>query len=165
MKKSLIILLLNIGTFACFSQNLPNFLDIPLKDSSDYKMAEKEVILAADFLLETTPYERKRGEAHQFLSRWMEGTPYYNFRVDETAAKIYEMNANLMGVYLAAMAKFTIENQNIIDNKEVIELATIQQLISYCKNSAHNIPIKGALKKMIKAHEKGELKKYVATLK
>jgi len=50
-------------------------------------------------------------KAIQFMMKWMEGTPDYQFNIDESMVKATKSNKSLLGVFLASMVKYCIENK------------------------------------------------------
>ncbi|HZF65165.1 MAG TPA: hypothetical protein VEZ55_11795, partial [Chitinophagaceae bacterium] len=122
---------------------------------------DKAAGTAAQLLL-STPMDKEslaRLNAGQFLIRWMTGTPTYTFSIDAVATKISKGNKDLMLVYLAAMVKYCLDNPLESKNDNKVKFNTVQRVLDYCKEQGVNL--KGELKKLNAASEKGELEKYL----
>src|ERR1700712_223884 len=95
------------------AQTLPNFDLIKLEKSSDYKAADPFVLQTATYLL-STPFKKEskdRMSSLQFISKWMYGTPDHSFVFTDMVDKIGKDNGDLFGIYMAAMAKYALENK------------------------------------------------------
>jgi hypothetical protein len=165
MKTNLILVSLIIFsvTGITYSQDYSNLKDIELKDKTDYPKAEDKVLECANYIL-STPMDNNninRIYAIQFLLRWMGGTPDYTFNIDETIGKITKSEPTLLGVYLACMSKFVLENKDKSNNNDEVNFNSIVMLLNYCDNPSNKVKIKGELKKMIKAKNEDKLKEYL----
>ncbi|MBL7697493.1 MAG: hypothetical protein JNK79_05025 [Chitinophagaceae bacterium] len=149
-----------IAALICFqftySQTLPNFEEVSLKQASDYKPAEVTVLTAANYILSTPVKEDDldRKMAFAFILRWMTGTPDYSFEVDETAAKISKGNNEMIGLYMAAMAKYGIENPANAKDKQLVRDNALEMVIDYCKKPENNIKMTKGLKKYAEERSK-----------
>lgn len=145
------------------AQDLPNFDEIKLEKDTDYVIAESAALKAANYLLHVpvNPYNFKRMRAQSFLKKWMDGTPDFTFEIDETATKIAEHDVNVLTLYMAAMAKYCLQNKSKADNRKAVKINAIKTVLGFCENPNNNIKVKGELKKLSAKHEKGELGKYL----
>ncbi len=156
--------LLTIASVSIYAQSLPDYQSIRLEKPADYALADSSALLASTYLL-TTPLVKDnigRLKSMQFLIKWMGGTPDYTFSLDGPVTKISSGNVDIMGVYLAAMVKFCLENKSQSKDQKAIKLNAVKTLLAYCSDPAHGVKIKGELKKAMEADEKGELEKYLA---
>jgi hypothetical protein len=88
----------------------------------------------------------------------MSGTPDYSFTLDQVAGKIIKDN-DLLGQYMAAMAKYALENKAASKNLKLVKLNAITSLLDYCENKDNNMKMTRQLKKLSEARAKGELEK------
>lgn len=144
-----------------FAQTLPDFKKIKMETPADYQFAEGDVISATTYVL-TTPFVEKdinRLNSLAFIITWMSGTPDYTFGLDGTITKIMKGNEDLLGIYMACMAKYCLENKDQAKNGSQVELNSVKMLLSYCENPLNNIKMTKQLKKLSEANQKGELEK------
>jgi len=159
--KSFLIFLLTLSFSYSYSQALPPLKDIPLNVKADYQPADSIVLLASTYIL-SNPFDEndaRRLECLQFILRWMTGTPDFNFTFDKVATKISKGNDNLMGLYIACMSKFSLENRALSKDAKAVELNSLKMLLEYCQNPNNNIQMTKQLKKLAEANQKGELEK------
>ncbi len=144
------------GTYA---QTNTDYDNIVLKESADYKKAEKTVLEAVDYLLNTPIDESKadRLKATRLIIRWMEGTPDYTFSIEAT--DIIVDNLDMMSLYMASMTKYSLENPADAKDTQKVKLNTWKILLGYCDNAAHHVKMSKKLKKLSDANKKGELEK------
>lgn len=151
-----LLVLFNSYTIA---QTVPNLDLIKLEKSSDYKAADPFVLQTSTWLL-STPFRKdntERQNALRFIGKWMQGTPDYSFVFSDVADKIGKDNADHFGVYMAAMAKYTLENKAASKDHSQVKLNSMIQLLNYCENSNNNLRMTKQLKKLAEAKEKGQL--------
>ena len=144
-----------------YSQSLPNLDEIKLEKPADYKTAEVIATQAATYLL-STPFEKNdldRLKSLQFVIKWMSGTPDYSFTLDNVATKILKGNDDLLGLYMACMTKYSLENKVSSTDAAEVKLNSIKMLLAYCENPDNNMRMTKALKKLSEANKKGELEK------
>lgn len=107
---------------ASFSQELPNLKNVKLNKKLHFKDAEPIVLKVTDYLFQT-PVDRlnkSRNKAGEFLISWMDGTPYYTFSLQEKEIHFFQTDTELMLMYMASLAKFTLENRSVTDHKEIV---------------------------------------------
>ena len=141
------------------AQTLPHFDLIKLEKISDYKKAEPFVLQTATFLL-STPIKsesKDRYNSLRFISQWMNGTPDYSFVLVDIIEKIGKDNNDILGVYISAMTKYTLENKAFAKDAAVVKLNAITTLLKYCENKDNNLKMSKQLKKLAEAKEKGQL--------
>lgn len=164
MKRLFFILSFILSFQLSFSQNLPDFDAIKLEKKEDYNnVADDAALLAARFLF-ITPFDNKnvnRLKSLQYIIRWMTGTPDYNFTLDEQATKFAKKNDELLGLYMAAMTKFILENKADAKDQNKIKLHAVRLIIAYAKDEKNKVKINSELKKAIEADEKDELAAYL----
>ena len=159
--KKLFFLLLALHFNFAYSQELPDFDEIPLKKQSDYYKADSFVLIASNYLL-STPYvadNKDRTKSQAFIINWMSGTPDYTFSIGKTALDITKKNPPLLGIYMACMAKYCLENKVDGKDEKVVTLNAVKLLLAYCEDAENNIKMTKELKKLSEANKKGELEK------
>ena len=146
-----------------FAQDFASIREYSFGAKEDYKKAEEKVLECSHYLT-TTPLKKpdpNRLCAVQFLLRWMEGTPDYNFMLDEMAIKLSKTNNDLLGVYVAGMANYAIQHPNEARDTRVLQFQAIDALLDYCKKSDNNAKPDKELRQMMAAKNKGKLKEYL----
>ena len=147
-----IIFSFSIGTYA---QSINEYSDIKLETDADYKAAEPMALKAANYIL-STPSDNENMEriyAFQMIMAWMEGTPDYNFDLEALEHLGDDIYAKT--VYIASIVKFRLEN-NTQDEKQIL-LGTWNIFLDYCVNPDNRVKNTAAIKKFIRAREKGTL--------
>jgi len=162
MRLSFVILLTFIS-LGLKSQDFSTLGTIQLKDKEDYAKAEEKVLECCDYILKT-PLEKDNLNllyANQFLIKWMSGTPDFGFDLDATTVNLTKSNSMLMGVYMACMAKYSLEHKETANNKNEVKLNSVGLFLNYCENPQNGIKIKGELKKAVDAQHNNKLKEYL----
>ena len=147
-----------------FSQGLPNFDTIKLEGKADYKAAEPYALQASTFLLSTPPKKDDfdRSKSFQFVIKWMSGTPDYSFAIDDVASKIMKGNdEELLGLYMAAMTKYALENKDSAGDQKLVKLNAVTTLLNYCEDPANGIKMSKGLKKLSEAKAAGKLEQSI----
>ncbi|MFL9843272.1 hypothetical protein [Flavobacterium rhizosphaerae] len=120
-----------------------------------------DALKAADFLLSKpiNVLEDYRDDARAYLFKWMDNTSEYIFSVDHTMT-ILDSDAKLMGIYFAAMVKYQIEHK-IKDPDDDTKTEIWKVIAEYIKNKDNNVKIRGSLKKLLAAYDKGKIKQFL----
>jgi hypothetical protein len=143
------------------AQTLTDFDLVKMEKATDYKPAEPFVLQTANYLL-AVPFKKDskdRLNALRFIGKWMNGTPDYSFSFTDIADKIGKENYDLIGQYMAALAKYTLENKVAARDTKVARLNAMITLLDYCENKDNNMRMSKQLKKLAEARSKGELEK------
>lgn len=146
------------------AQDLPDFDAIKLEKKEDFNLTTDNAALQASNFLLSAPFEKDnldRLKSLQYIIKWMSGTPHYNFTLDEQATKFAKKNNDLLGLYMAAMTKYVLENKADAADQNKIKLNAVKMIISYVKDQKNNVKLNSELKKAIEADEKGELAAYL----
>lgn len=158
MKKTMIILFAFWSSYLN-AQTLLSVDHIKLEKAPDYKAAEPFVLQTATYLL-SSPFLKDntdRMNSLRFIGKWMHGTPDYSFAFSDIATKIGKDNNDMLGLYMAAMTKYTLENKASSKDAKVVKLNALILLLNYCENKSNNIRMTKQLKKLSEAREKGQL--------
>lgn len=164
MKHLFLYLLLLITFNESFSQSLPKYDEIKLEAKEDFNDAANDAALKAATYLLSTPMESKsidRLKSLQYIIKWMSGSPDYSFTLDEQATKFTKSNEDLLGLYMAAMTKYVLENKSESNNQNKIKLNAVKMIIAYAMDTGNNVKINKELKKVIEADENGRLEEYL----
>jgi hypothetical protein len=164
MKRIIFALLFGLVSNFSFSQTLPDFDGIKLETKEDFNStADNAALQASDFLL-STPLEKNnidRLRSLQYVIKWMSGTPEYSFTLDEQATKFAKKNDNLLGLYMAAMTKYVLENKADSKDQNKIKLNAVRLIVAYAKDENNKVKISSELKKVIEAEKNGKLSEYL----
>lgn len=146
-----------------WSQDLLGFENTSGNDRNDFRLAEPKALEAASFLL-NTPIDNSRADrekAMKFMIMWMEGTPDYTFYIDNNIGSFTRSSNTLLVVYMACLTKNSLENPNLINEREELKYKSIEMYIDYCLNPSNNVKNYKQLEKLVKARDKGKLKDYI----
>ena len=164
MKRVIYVLLFGLLSNSCFAQNLPDYSSIKLENKEDYNAAADNAALTAANFIFSTPLEKNntdRLQSLQYIINWMSGTPDYTFMLDEQATKFTKKNTDFLGLYMAAMAKYVLENKGDAKDQDKIKLNAMKMICEYAKDEKNKVKINSELKKAIEANDKGQLAEYL----
>lgn len=162
MKPTLMFFLLLIP-FVSYSQNPEEWQALEFNNKEDYKANESKILECANFIL-NVPAEASdpaRQSALTALSKWMSGTPDYNFVIDDSIGKLMEKNEAVLSIYMASMARYVLENKDKSPTAKEIELNAFKSLLEYSEDLNNKVPQSKELKKAIVADKKGKLEAYL----
>jgi hypothetical protein len=148
------------------AQDYSKLKDIELKEKEDFSKAEDKVLECSKYIL-TTPMEddnTNRINALQFMFRWMDGTPEYTFTLDETVGKIAQTSDALLGVYMACMCRYVLENKDKAKDEKEVKYNSVLMLIDYARNANNKVEITGEMENLIKAKDENRLKEYIKVI-
>jgi len=160
--KTLFSILLFFSAFSLLSQNASQYDNIPLNNAANYRKAEPQVILAADYVY-STPVDKEninRKNAVSFVMKWMAGTSDYSFGMDETITKIAGGDNEILTIYFISLAKYALGKGKGVDREESKYNAYVM-LATYCENPANNYKPRGEVKKLIDAKNQDKLKEFL----
>jgi hypothetical protein len=158
MKKVIFLLLITCCSNA-FAQNVLDYDMVKLEKPADCKAADPIVKQAANYIL-STPFDNNntnRTKSLSFVIKWLNITPDFSFPLDNIASKIMKDDNDLMGIYIAAMAKYCLENKAAAQDKKLVKLNALTYILDYCSNEKNNLKMTKPLKKLAEAKAKGEL--------
>jgi hypothetical protein len=164
MKRLFLGLLLGFLFNCSFAQSLPALEGIRLEKKEDFNStADNAALQASDFLL-STPLDKNnvdRLKSLQYVIKWMSGTPHYTFSLDEQATKFAKKNDDLLGLYMAAMTKYVLENKADARDQNKIKLNAVKLIVAYARDERNKVKIGSELKKVMEADDKGQLSEYL----
>ncbi len=157
--KLLFVALLAFTCHGTFAQTMPDFDLIKIEKTQDYKPAEPFVLQTCNYLFATPVVKgnNNRLKSMQFIFRWMSGTPDYSFTFDNNVFKTIKDNTDLVGLYLAGMAKYALENPAEAKDAKLVKLSGVTAMLNFCENPNNKIKINRQLKKLIEARDAGTL--------
>lgn len=162
--KFFISLILLLGfTMVGNAQDYSKLKDIELKEKEDYVKAEDKILECSKYVL-TTPMDDEntnRLNALQFMFRWMDGTPDYTFNLDETVGKLAQTSDALLGVYMACMCRYVLENKDKAKDDKDVKYNSVLLLIDYAQDPNNKVEITGELENLIRAKDEHRLKEYI----
>lgn len=160
--KTIISILFCCLAFSAFSQHNSQYDNILLNSAADYRKAEPQVILAADYVY-SSPIDKdnlNRKNAIAFIMKWMAGTSDYSFGMDETISKIAGGDNEILSIYFVSLAKYALSKGKGVDREE-LKYNAYSLLAKYCENPINNYKPKGEIKKMIEADKQHKLKEFL----
>jgi len=164
MKRLIFGLLFGLASNFSFAQTLPDLDAIKLDKKEDFNSeADDAALQAANFLL-STPVEKSninRLKSIQYIIKWMSGTPNYSFTLDDQATKFAKKNDDLLGLYMAAMVKYVLENKADAKDQNKIKFNTVKLIIAYATDEKNKVKINSELKRAIEADRNGQLSEYL----
>jgi hypothetical protein len=153
MNKFLLFILLTFISTVSLCQVVYPYQDIKLQKPSDYKETEPMALSAATFILTTAFAETdaNRFGALQFLINWMTGTKEYNFY---TKGKLTDISSDkdLLGLYMAAMVRYSLENKTESVNPMKVELNASRLVLAYCDDPKNNFKLKKKYRKLLETN-------------
>lgn len=161
MKKTFLTLAICFITCFAFTQSLPDFKNIKIETAEDSRTVEPQALQAANYNL-SAPFSSKdltRYQALSFLIRWMSATPDFKFDLDQSVMKFIKGNDDVLGLYMAGMSKYVLENRNDSKDPNKIKLNAISHVLDYAENPANNFKLSKNLKKLSEARANNELEK------
>lgn len=163
MKKNILFsffLLMSISF--TYAQELPDLSHVKLIKKNHYKETEPLVIKVTNYLF-STPVDDKnnaRREAGQFLMKWMSGTPYHTFFLEEKQTHYFDTDADLMLIYMAGLTKFTLENKAVKNQKEKV-MNTMQLVLPYLDKQVNKKNWSNDLWQLMDSYQNGRLAEFL----
>ena len=163
IKNLIVVILFGILPVFVQAQDYSGLKDIQLKEKQDYKNAETLALECSNFILTHSMFYKSYNglSAVQFILRWMEGTPDFMFNIDDSLAKVWKQDKFIMGVYMACLTKYCLENPENAKNNDVVELNATKLFLNYVNHPDSGVKKTAALKKLIKADQEGKLNEFL----
>lgn len=160
MKKCFLLLLV-LTSVVSFSQT--DFSKVARTSPADFKAAEKAVLEASNYVL-STPLDGKdpkRIAAVKLVHDWEVGTEEYSFIIEDSpiVQKVKAENKDLEGIYLAAMAKITLDDPKQNEDVPGLMVKGIKAMVSYAEKPANKVEMTPTVTRLIELNKKGELDK------
>ncbi len=165
MKKLILAISFAILAQVSIAQSIPDFSLIELQKKEDFdEGANNAALKAANYLFSTAildDNELNRLRCTQYVIRWMSGSPDYSFTIGENIIKFSKKSDNFLGLYMAAMTKYALENKEYSKDQTKIKLNAFKIIIAYVKGIGSDFKINKELKKAIAAEENGTLEDFL----
>jgi hypothetical protein len=87
----------------------------------------------------------------------MSGTPDFTFTLDKKISKNLRGDDDLLGLYKAAMTKYSLQNKSSSKDSKSVNLNALVLVLEYCCDAKNNVRMSDHLKKLQMASEKGKL--------
>ncbi|NDI99018.1 hypothetical protein GWA97_08020 [Flavobacterium sp. LaA7.5] len=161
MKKILFSFALFLAIVTTHAQSAPDYSKYPLNNEKNTRAADATALQAANYLLKT-PIDFKEADRKNsivFLMNWMEASPDYTFSLDSSMTILGD-DVNYGALYIAAMAKYQIENK-VFESTDDSKIQTWKIIAEYIANPNNNIKVKGKIKKLVEANEKNKLEEFL----
>ena len=163
MKKILTAALFLFSAGAVFSQkiNIDELYKIPIKTAEDCKKAEPEILKAANYVLSKPLDDNDGVMAGAFILLWATGSEH-SFTFDGNISNLskHKKNTMLLCVYLAATAKYILENPDKEKDTKAVTVYTYNTLASYIGNVANRVKKTKHTKKLIAAKTNNTMAAY-----
>jgi hypothetical protein len=160
----------NLFTFCCllfttaaFAQLTSKLDPRELKSGPDFKQAEPNALVAANYLL-GSPLTKQIGDRQQcatYLFAWMSGTPDFSFTIDELHTSLTKDDSNLLAVLLASMVKEALANPKQDFTQTAFTVNYLKRFLAYCADEKNGVNPNKKLQKLLKAYQKNELEKAI----
>ncbi len=138
--------------------------DMKLNSEIDCRLMEPQVLICSDYILSTpvNHSDQNREYAIAAVKKWMESTPDFIFHLNKNVAPVLDKKGDVLPVFITAMVEFSIRNPEKGNDQKAVALYAWNRFLDYASNPSNNIRLTGAIKKMMKAREKGTLEKQLA---
>ena len=159
-----LVFLCLVALQTAWAQDPEKWRSVSFASASDYKANEATVLECANFILNVAaePTNPARRSALSLVSQWMAGTPDHTFIIGSAIGRLMNDNEAVLGIYMAAMTKYVLENTSQVTEKE-IELNAFETLLKYCEDPRNKVPSTRELKRALKAQETGKLADYLSS--
>lgn len=149
---------------ALLSQEQTGLLGGELSTDSQIENTNSKVLKACEFLLNTPMVKKNedRERAGGLIVKWMQSTPDYSFVINDFVHEMTKGKENLMQLYLAGLAKATLESTNPYEEQEEIQATCMHAFLDYCAEPSNNVKSTKEMKKVLDARDEGRLFEYLA---
>jgi hypothetical protein len=165
MKKITLLLSIMAACFSLSAQEEPDFevpTDPVLVKTEDYAPYEKDIITAAKWL-EAVPIDKqlpKRKDASAFVVKWILGSPTVTVTLYSTVSDFDKKNKGFLVLYMAAAARYVLENNYSKDEKETTRQG-LKALIRVYKKEGSGVSKDKKMEKLVKADDEGKLDEWM----
>jgi hypothetical protein len=138
-----------------------NFQELELNAKSDYKKNEHKVKEMAEYILSMPVNKEENSKiASRNILKWMTGTPDHDFIIDNSIMELSKKNEDLLFLYMAAITKAALSN-NEKKNPMELKLSAFEILLDYCALEKNAVKANKELKKAMQARKDGNLNQYL----
>src|ERR1051325_4309967 len=140
------------------------FDKVKVKKAEDCKKGEPKVLEAANYVLSMPLHTTDEDyfEARKLIIEWQTNTPDYTFQIDASATDISSDKENemLLGVYLACLTKFALENPDKAKDDLQMKVGAFTLLADYVAKAENKVKATKKIKNLLDAKEKGTMEEY-----
>jgi hypothetical protein len=158
MKQTVLLFLcLSVFSSILMSQDFIAPTNYSLVAKEDYSPYEKDIIAAA-YWLEKQPFNKetdKYKETAKFIIQWISGSPTVNVELNETIIDLDKKNSGMMLLYMAASARYILENNYSKDMRAKHKAALTAMLTAY--KEGNGVKKDKKMEKLSKASEENKL--------
>jgi hypothetical protein len=157
----LIALMLTIANNS-YSQDFAVPSGYQFNSKEDYAKYESDIISAAKWLIASPLNEQqdKRKEVSAFVVKWINGSPTVNVEINPTIMDFEKKNGGMLVLYMAASAKYVLENSYSKDMRAKHRSA-LRDMIGVYK-AGKGIQKDKKMEKLAKMDEDGKLDEWIA---
>jgi hypothetical protein len=155
-----------IGIFLCTANNLlSQSFEVPkdyvFKTAPDYVTYEKDIIAATNWLIATPLKEQsdKRKEVSAFVVQWVNGSPTVSVELNATILDFEKKNTGMMVLFMAASAKYVLEN-NYSKDIRAKQKAALRSMMGVYK-AGLGIKKDKKMEKLIKSDAEGKIEEWL----
>lgn len=159
MKKLLLMLLFTSAVaFTAYAQKLPALDRYDLETEEGAIDADSIALPVADYLFKVPAIkdDPTRLRAMNFLNKWMEETPSFEFILDEDIMANFEDDKDLTDLYMAALTKYQLQNPDIEDDRK-ISIGALKILLDYADNDDNYVLLHDDMNRLMAAYKEGRL--------
>jgi hypothetical protein len=133
-----------------------------LSTKEDYTKYETDISNAAKWLIAVPLNEQqeKRKEVAAFVIKWVNGSPTVNVEINPTIMDFEKKNKGMLVLYMAASAKYVLEN-NYSKDMRAKHRAALREMIGVYK-SGKDIQKDKQMEKLAKSDEEGKIDEWIA---
>ena len=158
--------LLSVGLLLTGNSTFAQDFNVPesyqLNSKEDYAKYEKDIIAATNWLIATPFNEQaeKRREVSAFVVQWINGSPTVNVEINPTIMDFENKNAGMLVLYMAASAKYVLEN-NYSKDMRAKHRAALRDMIKVYQ-AGKGIQKDKKMEKLMKSDGEGKIDEWLA---
>ncbi len=155
MKRLFLVILLLVTSLSIQAQDFSKISKIRFISKSDYKKYEPQAKACAAYIL-SKPIDKNdanRYKAISFSLVWMEGTPDYQFTIEEEQMQLTKNSQELLGVYFAALTSAALDNKYQDKSTEGLSKHARDIFLDYCSASSNKVKNNKYIKKALKERD------------
>lgn len=163
MKKIALLVFFATNFLLLTAQDYSGFADIKFKNAEECRNYNPKALETSNYIL-STPVNasvENRRNAFTFILNWMSSTADFTFQLDAKVAEMGKKEELLLGVYLASLTKFALENKEKAKDEKELKLGAMHLFATYCADEANKVTLTKQLKKLIAADKEGKLKEHL----
>jgi hypothetical protein len=145
---------------AVYGQRFEVPINVSYKNAADYKLYERQVIAAIDWL-EATPFDveiEKRQQASSFITKWVQNTPSLSVLIMPYIDDLSKENPQLMSIFLGGWARYALKHPKE-RSERILNISGIQTVIrAYKKGGLKDPKVDG----LVVLQNQGKLENWIS---